>query len=361
MHIVQQILVLVLLWSRWLLFWTNAFATVEPRRFHLHGQHVVASGSTSEFARKQQQQQVLTLSKSTKIARTILYSSRSKSGCITPGDTVVVIGGTGGVGQLVGKKLNSGQYGTFSVRVTSRNVESAMQLLNDDTTNPIQCLELDLVGTNNMQQLKKVLDGTSAIVISVGTTAFPTKRWWGGNTPNAIDNIAVTNIINVATQVPSIKKIVLVTSVGVTRTDTMPFTILNLFGVLDAKKAGEDILIQSGIPYVIIRPGRLVGGPFTNLDVAKLLQIQGGTENGVMTQHGDALLGDCKRDACSEAIVQCLLSDNCANIDFSIISDDTIPSLSSDDWRNEFNKLSQQQPSEPAVTTSSSSTPYFMD
>jgi hypothetical protein len=33
---------------------------------------------------------------------------------------------------------------------------------------------------------------------------------------------------------------VLLTSVGVDRTKEMPFLVLNLFGVLDAKKAGEE-------------------------------------------------------------------------------------------------------------------------
>jgi len=88
----------------------------------------------------------------------------------------------------------------------------------------------------------------------------------------------------------------------------MPFKILNLFGVLDAKRTGEDALkasaIANGVDYVILRPGRLVGGPFTNLDVARLLQTEGGADNGVDVAVGDNLLGDCKRDAAAEAIVQ---------------------------------------------------------
>ena len=118
------------------------------------------------------------------------------------------------------------------------------------------------------------------MVISVGTTAFPTQRWKGGNTPKAVDEEAVTRIAQAASKVSTMKKIVLVTSVGVDRTGEMPFLILNLFGVLDAKKSGEQAVAaaaaKSGFDYVVIRPGRLVGGPFTNLDVAKLLQVEGG-------------------------------------------------------------------------------------
>jgi len=60
----------------------------------------------------------------------------------------------------------------------------------------------------------------------------------------------------------------------------MPFVILNLFGVLDAKRSGEAAIMSAsgagGFGYAIVRPGRLVGGPYTNLDLAKLMQIEGG-------------------------------------------------------------------------------------
>ena len=53
------------------------------------------------------------------------------------------------------------------------------------------------------------------------------------------------------------------------------------------------------IPSIIVRPGRLVGGTFTNYryDVPNSLQIQGGAEDGVQLAAGNSLLGDCKRDA----------------------------------------------------------------
>jgi uncharacterized protein YbjT (DUF2867 family) len=123
----------------------------------------------------------------------------------------------------------------------------------------------------------------SAVVISVGTTAFPTTKWAGGNTPQAIDKDAVQRIAKAAQMSPGMKKIVLVTSVGVERTKEMPFLILNLFGVLDAKKSGEKAVKsaagEAGFDYAIVRPGRLVGGPYTNLDLAKLMQIEGGEFN----------------------------------------------------------------------------------
>ena len=252
---------------------------------------------------------------------------------VVPGETVVVIGGTSGVGQLVAQKLV--QQG-FRVRATCRNPAIGQEILGDR----VQVTSLDLVGGFE-SDLQTVLDGANAVVISVGTTAFPTAKWKGGNTPEAIDKIAVSRIAKIL-QLASIKKVVLVTSVGVERTGEMPFLILNLFGVLDAKKAGEEAIqkaaVLGGFDFVIVRPGRLVGGPFTNLDVARLLQIEGGAENGVTLKAGESLLGDCKRDACAEAIVQSLINDEAKNLVFSMVSNEE-EALSRDQWRQAFKSM----------------------
>jgi nucleoside-diphosphate-sugar epimerase len=255
------------------------------------------------------------------------------AGAISEGDTVVVVGGTSGVGQLVTQKL--AQRG-FKVRATSRDAVRGREILGDQ----VEVVALDLVGGSD-QQIRTSLQGAAGVVISVGTTAFPTAKWKGGNTPEAIDKIAVSRIArNLVNAKP--KKVVMVTSVGIDRTKEMPFVILNLFGVLDAKKAGEEAIKEAAIAgsfdSVIVRPGRLVGGPFTNLDVARLLQVEGGTENGVTVQKGDSLLGDCKRDACAEAIVQCLINEECKSTVFSIISNDD-KALTGDEWTKVFQTL----------------------
>ena len=254
---------------------------------------------------------------------------------------VLVIGGTSGIGQLVSQKLANRPHQSYTVRATSRSKTRGEELFQGRHT--IKVVELDLL-QGDITQLQAAMEGVSVVVVSVGTTAFPTIKWNGGNTPVAIDNVAVTRIATAASQVSCVQQVILVTSVGVERTNVMPFLILNLFGVLDAKRAGEDAIrqhsaIDSGYQYCIVRPGRLVGGPFTNLDVAKLLQIQGGTENGVTMTRGDALLGDCKRDACAECIVQCIVQQqSIANLEFSIISNDQ-PALNDDEWSAAFQSL----------------------
>ena len=59
----------------------------------------------------------------------------------------------------------------------------------------------------------------------------------------------------------------LVSSIGVERTNQMPFLILNLFGVLKFKRKGEQTLMTAGLPYTVLRPGRLTDGPYTSYDV----------------------------------------------------------------------------------------------
>lgn len=269
---------------------------------------------------------------------------------LNPADKIVIFGGTGGVGQLVTKKLSSQG---FVVRVAARDTKRADETLDDET---VETVPLNLVVSRDdndavkqqQEDLQNALNGAKGVVISLGTTAFPTQKWKNGNTPQAIDKDAVTMIANALSNVKTIQKVIIVTSVGVNRIKEMPFLFLNLFGVLDYKRDGEDAIIESskatddnkGFDYVVIRPGRLVGGPYTNIDVAKLLQIEGGADNGVDVARGDDLLGDCKRDALAEAVVQCLLNDECKNIDFSIISNDEA-ALSDDEWNEKFIELKQ--------------------
>lgn len=252
---------------------------------------------------------------------------------------MLIIGGTGGVGQLVTKKLQS--RGQYSVRATSRDKQRGEETIADEG---VDVVELDLVGGSDAD-LEAALEGVSAVVVSVGTTAFPTMKWAGGNTPEAIDKLAVARIAKAAAKGKSTKKVVILTSIGVDRTKQMPFLILNLFGVLDAKKSGEEALkkasIEGDFDYVVIRPGRLIGGPFTNLDVAKLLQIEGGAENGVDIAAGDTLIGDCKRDACAEAVVQCLMNEMCVDIDFAIISNEN-EALTDEKWSAAFQQMRAQ-------------------
>lgn len=303
---------------------------------HLERSDFVAYKNTQEMKLHRQYLLLLTpwtVSAFSSHCATFLRPS-SLDASMASGDNVLVVGGTGGVGQLITKKLLAGGFG---VRISSRNVERGEETIGDDR---VQVCALDLI-QDDVAAMENAMQGMDAIVISVGTTAFPTLKWKGGNTPEAIDQVAVTRLAKAAASV-GLKKIILLTSVGVERTKEMPFLILNLFGVLDAKKAGEEAVKASGVDYAIVRPGRLVGGPYTNLDLAKLMQIEGGAENGVSIELGDVLLGDAKRDAVAEAVLQALLKEECSNIEFSIISNND-KALTDEEWTREFSRMAAVQ------------------
>ena len=193
-------------------------------------------------------------------------SAISKKSPIKPNDKIVIFGATGGVGQLVTKKLSARDGKNYQLCIAARDSARARETLlsnNEDADDSnFDFVELNLVGDDKATEaeLQKAMEGATGVVISVGTTAFPTKRWDGGNKPQAIDNEAVTRIANAASNVDTVRRMVLLTSVGVNRTNQMPFLILNLFGVLDAKREGENAVKsaagEAGFSYSIVRPGK---------------------------------------------------------------------------------------------------------
>ncbi|KAL6009996.1 hypothetical protein ACLOJK_000427 [Asimina triloba] len=77
---------------------------------------------------------------------------------------VLVVGGTGGVGQLVVASL------------LSRNIKSRLLLRDPEKATT-------LFGEHDENTLK----GVTHVICCTGTTAFPSKRWDGDNTPERVD------------------------------------------------------------------------------------------------------------------------------------------------------------------------------
>lgn len=59
-----------------------------------------------------------------------------------------------------------------------------------------------------------------------------------------------------------------------------------------------------GFKAVICRPGRLIGEPFTNFDLAKLLKIDQGAKKGLIVDTSDVLDGDVQRLDVAESIAR---------------------------------------------------------
>ncbi|CAH9103200.1 unnamed protein product [Cuscuta epithymum] len=212
---------------------------------------------------------------------------------------VLVVGGTGGVGQLiVASLLNQ----SIRVRLILRDLTRASALFGKQNDEKLHVWKAD---TRNRVELDpSMFEGVTHAICCTGTTAFPSRRWAGDNTPERVDWEGVRNLVCALPR--SLKRIVLVSSIGVSKFSELPWSIINLFGVLKYKKMGEDFVCKSGLPFTIIRAGRLTDGPYTSYDLNTLLQATAGERRAVLIGQGDKLVGEASRLVIAEACLQAL-------------------------------------------------------
>ena len=139
---------------------------------------------------------------------------------------MLVAGATGGVGQLLSAKLL--ERG-FKVRAMSRSKEKTKQLLGEAAG-----LEVVYGDMREPSTLAAAVDGVDAICCCTGTTAFPSKRWSGGNNPEQTDFVAVKNLIEASPK--SVKRFLLTTSAGVERSGEFPWYVCWKF-VVELKRS----------------------------------------------------------------------------------------------------------------------------
>lgn len=238
-------------------------------------------------------------------------------------ERVLVAGATGGVGQLtVAQLLEKG----FPVRVLTRNAEKARTMFDNR-------VEIAIGDIRQPATLPAATQNITHIICCTGTTALPSSKWdfdtidkaeglgnlieWGKiyldadyrrtharNSPEQVDAQGVSNLVNAAPK--DLNRFVFISSCGVLRKDKPPFNILNAFGVLDAKEKGEAAIINSGLPYTIIRPARLIDGPYTSSDLNTLLKAKTNGKLGVVVGTGDTLNGETSRIDVAAACVECI-------------------------------------------------------
>ncbi len=271
-------------------------------------------------------------------------------------ERVLVTGATGGVGQLtVAKLLEKG----FPVRVLTRSAEKAQEMFDNR-------VEIALGDIRQPTTLPSAIQNVSHIICCTGTTAFPSTKWdfdktdksgglagliieWSKiyldsqyrlakakNSPDQVDAQGVSNLVVAAPK--DLKRFVFVSSCGILRKDKPPFSILNAFGVLDAKQKGEEAIIRSELPYTIIRPGRLIDGPYTSYDLNTLLKAKTGGKLGVVVGTGDTLVGDSSRIDVASACVECLSNPATEGKVFEIVNQGARPSEIN--WTALFSSLS---------------------
>ena len=248
----------------------------------------------------------------------------------------IVFGATGGVGQLCVASLvaNDRYEKVYAFCRTRKSGEEKLRESNDSSTNEkkkLRIVQCDLRDSSDIENAMKksglvdvVGDSSIDVICCLGTTAFPSQRWKENNGPEETDDIATKNVIKTCGTLLKLKlrRFVLISSVGTTRTDKMPYVILNLFGVLKYKRKSEQFLEsrESNVnEYTIIRPGRLTDGPYTSYDLNTLLKATSSEERRVEIKKGDSFdPQETSRIAVAECAVQSLQSNECANKSFVI-------------------------------------------
>jgi uncharacterized protein YbjT (DUF2867 family) len=269
-------------------------------------------------------------------------------------ERVLVAGATGGVGQLaVAKLLEKG----FPVRVLTRSAQKAQTMFNNQ-------VEIAIGDIRHPTTLPTAMENITYILCCTGTTAYPSAKWdfdttneveglgslieWGKiyldseyrrtharNSPEQADAQGVSHLVSAAPK--NLKRFIFISSCGILRKDKPPFSLLNAFGILDAKQKGEDVIIRSGLPYTIIRPGRLIDGPYTSYDLNTLLKAKTGGKLGVVVGTGDTLLGDSSRIDVAAACVECIDNPVTEAKAFELVNQGQRPSEI--DWATLFSKI----------------------
>ena len=251
----------------------------------------------------------------------------------------IVFGATGGVGQLVCAKLlkerknedddgfdtqSSEYYDVVYAMCRNRATGKERLLVNkgnddddDDDEKRLRVREVDVREERDVEKALETImaegnddekgeenDGKDVdVVCCLGTTAFPSARWKENNGPEQTDDIATANVIRAAKKIcfrntkkkkgEKKSRFVMISSVGVTRTDKMPYIVLNLFGVLKYKRKSETYLERlqkenaDDFDFTIIRPGRLTDGPYTSYDLNTLLKATSSERRRVEIKSGD--------------------------------------------------------------------------
>ncbi|MGB7250301.1 MAG: SDR family oxidoreductase [Phormidesmis sp.] len=250
---------------------------------------------------------------------------------------VLVAGATGGVGQLAVARLITAGY---RVRVLTRSAEKARTLFADK-------VEVAVGDITKPDTLNAATNEITHLICATGTTALPSDRWdfkidlgsnplelatnWAKiyldaefrnanarNTPEAVDALGVSNLLSAVPR--DLQRFVFVSSCGVSRKDQFPYSLLNAYGVLDAKAKGETAILRSGLPYTIIRPGQLIDGPYTSRDFNTLVEASTGGKLGVVVETGDTLNGQTSRIDLAAACVAALEIEAAENKAFEMIS-----------------------------------------
>jgi len=216
---------------------------------------------------------------------------------------ILVAGATGRTGKIIVNKLI--EQGEIP-RVLVRDLDAAHMMWKDR----VVYFQGDV---REVQTLALAMHGVSGIISAIGAQS-PV----GKNCPKRVGYEGVQNLVQAASSV-GVKRFVLISSIAVTRPDHP----INCFGrVLEWKLKGEEALRQSGLEYVIIRPGGLKDTP--------------GMQSQLILDQGDQLLGMINRTDLAEICLYALKYPHPLRMTFEVVEAEKNVEKS---WRQQFAAL----------------------
>eukprot|EP00281_Chroomonas_sp_CCMP1168_P014338 CAMPEP_0206214688 /NCGR_PEP_ID=MMETSP0047_2-20121206/1801_1 /ASSEMBLY_ACC=CAM_ASM_000192 /TAXON_ID=195065 /ORGANISM="Chroomonas mesostigmatica_cf, Strain CCMP1168" /LENGTH=354 /DNA_ID=CAMNT_0053636945 /DNA_START=83 /DNA_END=1147 /DNA_ORIENTATION=+ len=290
-------------------------------------------------------------------------------------DTVVVVGATSRVGDLVAERLL--RQGRFKVRLVASNAvrgenigaAGAEAVFAGSLGQPGASALMDVrrkqrvvdmkMGTGiemetpgSLVPLRAAFEGAHGVIICNPTTTFPSKRWLLGESPTDVDVNLVENVLGALG--PSVKRVVYMSAMGAARDlPVMPkldanilFWILNRFGAMDTKKQGEKLIRAAATgrsyDYTIVRPKLhcYEAGPFGSPD-DELLDSLG--YRAVKLVPGDIIDGETSDGDAAEALVQSLSQSGAANREFCVTTARGNPLRGQGVWDALFSSLSDME------------------
>lgn len=147
------------------------------------------------------------------------------------------------------------------------------------------------------QSLDAALEGVTHVIGAMGSSSRDPS-----NSPEGVDHLGVVNLTDAAKRA-GVKHVILISAMGVTRTDAMePGHMRNLLAL---KLKGEDYLRASGVNYTVIRPGGLDTSP--------------AGEDGLAISQGDGGgSGMLSRQDLARVAIECLTNPAALNKTFEI-------------------------------------------
>src|SRR5690606_27878639 len=215
----------------------------------------------------------------------------------------LVAGATGKLGQeIVSRLLLKNRH----VRAFVRDATKGRALLGEN----LEVVEGDI---RRIDTIHEVLQGVHTVICATGA-----REPEGQNGPEEVEYEGVRLMATVAAN-SGVARFVLVSALGVAQAENAPD---HLTQALEWKRKGEEALRESGVAYLIVRPGRLTE--------------EAGGQQGIKLGSSIAISGEISRADLAEVILQALARENISNVTFEVVGTQGPAPQSDEDWNRIF-------------------------